>query len=285
MIVPELNSYYIKPMKKSFLKMHGLGNDFVVLDERAAPLGLTPQKIRAICDRRRGIGCDQLVTIAIPQAADTDAFIRFFNGDGSEAGACGNATRCIALLLSKEFRKQEIALQTSSNILKCIVTGDAITVDMGKPELEWHKIPLSIEQDTLSLTYSEGELSNPVAVNVGNPHVVFFVPDVEVLPLEVLGPKIEHASLFPQRINVEIAQVPSKHQVRMRVWERGSGITAACGTGACAVAVAAIRRGLTERKVEVILDGGPLTIEWRESDGHVLMTGGATLVYKGEIEI
>ncbi len=278
-------SGYNSSMVKTFIKMHGLGNDFVIFDGRAEPLHISPDRIRSLGDRHRGIGFDQMVIIDPPRSADTDVFIRLFNADGSETSACGNATRCIAKLLAAETGKNTLVLETKAGKLHSSLNNGLVTVDIGEPRLDWQAIPLSHEVDTLSLPLTLHELTAPVAVNVGNPHAVFFLPDTATISLETLGPLIEHHPLFPERVNVEIAEVLSPTKIRMRVWERGTGITQACGTGACATAVAAIRRGLTERGVSILLDGGTLHIEWRESDGHVLMTGDATEVYRGEITL
>ena len=275
-------------MKNKFIKMHGLGNDFVIFDGRSAPLEVPREKIAAIGNRRRGIGFDQMVIIDPPKAAGTDAFMRIYNADGSEVSACGNATRCIAKLLATELDKPEVCLQTRAATLEAVLKKNSkVSVDMGAVYLEWKEIPLSHEEDTLSLSVSEGVLKHPVAVNVGNPHAVFFLQhnDIENVPLERLGPKVENHALFPEKVNVEIAHVINRAKIRMRVWERGVGITEACGTGACAVAVAGVRRGLTQRKVTVVLDGGDLEIEWRESDNHVIMTGPVSEVYRGEVEL
>jgi diaminopimelate epimerase len=242
-------------MAKMFIKMHGLGNDFVIFDGRQSRVDVSPERIRELADRQRGIGFDQMVIIDPPKSLNTDVFLRIFNADGSEVGACGNASRCIGLLLINELKKPEVILETKADKLRATkADGIKITVDMG-------------------------------AVNVGNPHAVFFVDDVTTVPLETVGPKVEHHSLFPERTNVEVAQVLAPDKIRMRVWERGAGITQACGTGACAVAIAGVRRGLTNRKATVVLDGGTLEIEWRESDNHVLMTGDAVEVYRGTVEI
>ncbi len=272
-------------MTKTFIKMHGLGNDFAIFDGRPEKLHLTPEKIRALADRRTGIGFDQMVIIDPALTPETDAFLRIYNADGGEISACGNATRCIAKLLIAELKKPEVILQTKAAKLKARMAGDRVIVDMDKVHLEWREIPLSRKEKTTFLPIFEEGFSEPVAVNVGNPHAVFFVEDVANVPLETFGPKIERHILFPERTNVEVAQVLSPSKIRMRVWERGVGITQACGTGACAVAVAGVRRGLTERKVTIILDGGTLEIEWRESDGHVLMTGDAVEVYRGEAAV
>ena len=232
-----------------------------------------------------GIGFDQMIIIDSAKTQETDAFMRIYNSDGSEVGACGNATRCVVKLLIRELKKPSVVLETKSTVLKAEMIENNVSVDMGKANLEWKEIPLSCEESTLSLPISTEGLKNPVAVNIGNPHAVFFVKDAENVDLEALGPEIENHSLFSEQTNVEVVEVLSPSKIRMRVWERGVGITQACGTGACAAVVAGVRRGLTERRVTVILDGGALDIEWRESDGHVLMTGDATEVYRGEIEV
>ena len=264
-----------------FLKMQALGNDFVVLDERKTPLNLNPELIKRMANRRFGIGCDQLIVIEASSKAD--AFMRIYNPDGSESGACGNATRCIADIILKETGKHSIVLETIAGLLECVRIDDkTITVDMGEARLGWEQIPLAHERDTLHLKIAAGPFSDPVAVNMGNPHAVFFVSEVEKQKIENFGPQLETHPLFPERANIEFVEVLDRSKVRMRVWERGAGITLACGSGACATGVAAIRRGLTDRKVTVIMDGGPLGIEWREADGHVLMTGGYEYVFSGQ---
>ena len=265
--------------------MHGLGNDFAIFDGRLQKLEVTTGKIRALADRRTGIGFDQMVIIGPAKSSDADVFLSIYNADGSEVGACGNASRCIAKLLINELKKSAVVLETRAGKLKAKMAGGKVTVDMGKANLKWQEIPLSHEEHVNFLPINVGELKQPSAVNVGNPHAVFFVREVGKIPLETLGPQIEHHPLFPERANVEIAEVISPSKVRVRVWERGVGITQACGTGACAVAVAGVRRGLTGRQVTVVLDGGELDIEWRESDNHVLMTSDAAEVYRGEIDL
>ena len=276
-----------------FTKMHGLGNDFVILDGRQTSLALSAGQISKIADRRRGVGCDQLIVIEKQQDRKAFAFIRFYNSDGSESGACGNGTRCVADLLLKEAGTDEVVLETTPGLLVCKrAENGLVQVNMGAPRLNADDIPLAQECDTLHLPL-EGD---PVAVNMGNPHCVFFIaasdaqarygvlddwPDNTV---KEWGSKIEHDPLFPERTNVEFVHVIDETRLRMRVWERGAGITQACGTGACASAVAAIRRGLTGRKVTVTLDGGDLTIEWPE-DGDVLMTGPVAYVFDGSLAL
>jgi diaminopimelate epimerase len=268
-----------------FTKMQGLGNDFVVLDarRRAIPLGLADR--RRIADRHFGIGCDQLIVLEPPQSAGADVFMRIYNPDGSEAGACGNATRCVSGRLMAESGAERITVETISGLLPARRReAGRITVDMGPPRLAWREIPVNVDCDTLHLPLSLGPLSDPVGVNMGNPHAVFFVDDVDAIALEEIGPKLEHAALFPDRANIEIVQVLSPDRLRMRVWERGAGITLACGSGTCATVVAAARRGLTGRRAEVVLDGGVLEIEWLEN-GHVLMTGLWAESFTGEIAL
>ncbi len=277
---------YITAMKNKFVKMHGLGNDFAIFDGRSAALSILPESIIKMGDRRTGIGFDQMVIIDPPRSPGTDAYLRIYNNDGTEVGACGNATRCIGKLLIDETKKQKVTLETKTAKLEAVMMGDAVSVDMGNVNLEWQQIPLKREEDTLSVPVEEGLLDRAVAVNVGNPHAVFFMQkNVDDFPLEKMGPRVEEDPIFPEKTNVEIANVLSRSKIRMRVWERGAGITRACGTGACAVAVAGVRKGLTDRKVTVVLDGGNLDIEWRESDNHVIMTGAVAEVYRGEVEL
>lgn len=279
--LPPYNPRMIPAGPLPFVKMHGLGNDFVVLDARAHPVPLDNAAIRLLGDRRRGIGFDQMITIERSDKAD--AFMRIHNSDGGEVESCGNAARCIAALLMRETGRAAVSIDTVGGWLQASSgSSDRVTVDMGEPRLDWQAIPLAREMDTVALDYRHGGFERPGAVNVGNPHVVFFVGDAEAVALAEIGPQIEHDPLFPQRINVEFAQVIDRRRIRMRVWERGAGITRACGTGACATLVAAARRGLAERKAEILLDGGPLVIEWTD-DNRITMTGPATEAFRGEI--
>ncbi|HSE75876.1 MAG TPA: diaminopimelate epimerase, partial [Dongiaceae bacterium] len=261
-----------------FLKMHGLGNDFVVIDLRDRPVALTLPQRRWIADRRRGIGCDQLILLEPPRQRVADVFMRIHNPDGGEAGACGNATRCIAAKVMAEKATRHVIVETVSGLLDAeAAEGGRIAVDMGPVLLDWREIPVSEACDTLHLPVSLGPLADPVGVNVGNPHAVFFVPDAEKVDLASLGPVLERHRLFPERANIEVAHVVSPRldsggRIRMRVWERAAGITQACGSGACATLVAAARRKLTGRSATVVLDGGELLIEWLP-DNHVRMTG------------
>lgn len=258
--------------------MHGLGNDFVVLDGRDGGLPLIDAPLAAaLANRHTGIGCDQLVVLAPSEAADFS--MRFYNADGSESGACGNATRAIGLLHGRPAR-----IETVGGILSTTPTDAGISVDMGKPRLDWDAIPLAYAMDTLTMPVGWEDLTAPTAVNVGNPHVIFFVPDSDAVDLARIGPMIEHDPLFPERVNVNVATIESRGAIRLRVWERGSGITLACGTGACATAIGAMRRGLVDRQVRVTLPGGSLVIGWGE-DGRITMTGPATEAFRGSFDL
>jgi len=265
-----------------FRKMHGLGNDFVVLDSRARSLDLSAGAVRAIADRHTGVGFDEMLILEKPRNGG-DGFMAVRNADGSVSASCGNGARCVARLLMDETGKTRIVLETAAGPVIATRDGDLIAVDMGPARLAWNEIPLAEKRDTLHLGIGEGPLSDPVGVSMGNPHGVFFVPDVSKIDLAALGPKLERHALFPERANIEIVQVLDRTHVRMRVWERGAGITLACGTGACAVGVAAARRGLTERAITVTLDGGDLRIAWRD-DGHVVMTGPTAESFAGTLD-
>ncbi len=272
-----------------FRKMHGLSNDFVVLDARAAALPLSLASRRRIADRRLGVGCDQLIVLEPPSDAGADLFMRIYNPDGSEAGACGNATRCVASLAMAERGVDDVVVQTIAGLLEAERTGSApdgtpvIGVDMGPARLDWREIPLATACDTLHLPLALGPLSDPVGCSMGNPHATFFVTGVETLPIAELGPTLEHDPLFPERANIGFAEIVGPDRIRLRMWERSAGITMACGSGACATVVASARRGLTGRTAEVILDGGSLVIEWLP-DGHVLMTGGVAHAFSGTLD-
>ena len=269
----------------NFIKMHGLGNDFVVLDARLTPLALDDARVRAIADRRTGIGCDQLLVLEKARDAAADAFLAIRNANGETVSACGNGTRCAAALLMEESGRDRVTIETLAGMLLAEISSDGlVTVDMGLAREDWRDIPLSKACDTLHIDIKDGPLYDPVGVNVGNPHAVFFVDDVETIPMATLGPRIEHHPLFPERTNVEAVQVMSRDRLRMRVWERGVGITQACGSGACAALVAAARRGLTGRAAEIELDGGTLRIVWRD-DGHVLMTGPVAVSFRGVFDL
>lgn len=267
-----------------FRKMHGLGNDFVVVDGRAEDPALTEAEYRAIGDRRRGVGYDQLLTL-LPARHGGDVFMQIQNPDGSEAGACGNGTRCAAALVMDELGREDLALETIAGTLHCKRAPDGlVTVDMGPARLDWQEIPLARAVDTSAVIFEGFEQLGPaVAVGMGNPHIVFFVDDAEAVDVAGLGPRIEHHALLPDRGNIEFVSQLGPDHLRMRVWERSAGITQACGSGACAVAVAAARCGLTGRAVTVTLDGGDLRIFWRE-DGHVEMTGPVATSFTGVID-
>jgi diaminopimelate epimerase len=266
-----------------YFKMNGCGNDFVILDARArGALLLSDTQARAIADRKSGVGCDQV--IALERSMRGDVYMRIWNADGGESDACGNAARCVAWLLMEEGGAASRRIETPAGMLYAERAGDAvISVDMGSPLLRWEEIPLARAMATDRMEYEVNGLPAPGAVNMGNPHVVFFVNDVGAVPIDTLGPRIEHDPLFPRRVNVGFAEVRSPQQMRLRVWERGAGLTKACGTGACAAVVAAHRQGRTGRAVEVLVDGGSLQIEWREGDDRVLMTGPVELEGTGDL--
>jgi diaminopimelate epimerase len=268
---------------RAFIKMHGLGNDFVVVDAREEPFVLNQARARAIADRRRGVGCDQLLIIEPPANGKADVFLRILNADGGEVAACGNGTRCVAALVMAETGANRCTVETDAGLLAAEQAGQGlVAVDMGPAKTDWRDIPLAEERDTLHLGIALGPLADPVGVNLGNPHAVFFVADAEAIELDQLGPELEHHALFPERANIGVAQVAGPDRLRLRVWERGVGLTKACGSGACAAAVAARRRGLAGRRVQVALDGGPLELQWRD-DGHVVMTGPVATAFKGTL--
>ena len=272
-----------------FRKMNGLGNDFVVLDIRARLINLTDASARAIADRKSGIGCDQLITIE-PARNGGDTFMGIRNQDGGIVEACGNAARCVGQLLLDETGKDSVTIETlGGDTVASRGPDGAITVDMGEPRLKWNEIPLSEEfRDTRAIELEIGPLGNPImhspaVVNVGNPHAIFFVKDVQAIDLARSGPMLEHHPLFPERANISVAQVIDPKHIRLRTWERGAGLTLACGTAACATAVASVRKRLTERNVTITLPGGDLNIEWRESDNHIYMTGPVAFEFEGDL--
>jgi diaminopimelate epimerase len=260
-----------------FLKMNGLGNDFVVVEARDGVFAPTPEQVRAIADRADGVGCDQRIAIEPSRTA------------GAEVGACGNAARCVGWLLMEAKGSPQARFETRAGLLSATRAGErAVTVDMGPPRLDWRDIPLAEEMDTRGIELQVGPIDAPLlhtpgCVNMGNPHVVFFVDDAETAPVQSMGPIIEHHPLFPEAANVGFAQVQERDRIRLRVWERGVGETKACGTGACAAMVAAHRRGKIDRRATMVLNGGELTIEWRESDDHVLMTGPVAVEFTGTL--
>jgi diaminopimelate epimerase len=268
----------------SFLKMHGLGNDFVVLDARGGPIGLGETGVRALSDRHTGIGCDQVIVLEPPRDPAAQVLMRIRNADGSEAETCGNATRCVAWLLGRETGDLRMRIETMAGLFEAEIMSDGqIAVDMGCARTEWWEIPLARAADTLRVDLTLGAMSSPVCTNLGNPHATFFVNNVEAVDLAELGPILEHHLLFPQRANIGVAAIRNRGDIRLRVWERGAGITRACGSAACAAVVAAHRRGLAERCAVVTLDGGSLDIRWRE-DGHVIMTGPVELSFEGTFD-
>lgn len=263
-----------------FRKMHGLGNDFIVLDARSTKPTFTHDQIVFLADRRTGIGCDQL--LVMESSTKADVFMRIYNHDGSEASACGNGTRCIASLIMAEKNKNMVTVATRAGILDCHRKAEHIAIDLGSPSFNWREIPLAEERDTLHLGLQMGALVDPVALSVGNPHAVFFVDDAESVDLARLGPKIENYFLFPDRVNVSVAQVLSSKNLRLRVWERGAGITRACGTAAVAALAAAHQRGYTDRRASVDMDGGRLEVEWNDK-GNLILAGPVETSFKGEV--
>jgi diaminopimelate epimerase len=267
-----------------FRKMHGLGNDFVVLDCRRGDLVVSAGLARSIADRRTGIGCDQLILLEPPRDPGAQLAMRILNADGSEAEACGNASRCVASLLADETGNARVRIETVAGLLDAeVLSGGRVAVDMGPARTGWDEIPLAREMDTLRVDLALGALAEPVCTNIGNPHATFFVADAEAVDLAVLGPELEYHRLFPERANIGVATVRDRAHIRLRVWERGAGLTRACGTGACAALVAAHRRALTGRQAIVALDGGDLDIVWRD-DGHVMMTGPAAIAFEGHFD-
>ncbi len=274
--------------RQPFLKMHGAGNDFVVLDLRHTSLRVDAAMARALADRRKGVGCDQV--ISLEPSEQGDVFMRIHNPDGSEAQACGNGTRCIASLLFEEGTAGEAVIETRAGLLPSRrLDNGLVEVDMGPAYLDWRDIPLAAEMDSLRLELTfqtEGgpALSAPCAVGMGNPHAVFFVDDMDAVDIPRVGPVLENHELFPERANIGFVQVIGANRLRLRVWERGAGLTLACGSGACAALVAAHRRGKCGRRAQLNLDGGDLTIEWRETDGHVLMSGAVATAFSGYVD-
>ena len=270
--------------KVPFYKMHGLGNDFVVLDFRRGSIPLGTAAVRRLADRRTGIGCDQVILLKPPRHPAAQVLMGIRNADGSAAQACGNATRCVATLLHRETGDTRMRIETIARLLDAEVLPDGyVAVDMGPARTGWREIPLARPMDTERVELALGPLAAPVCTNIGNPHATFFVADVEAIDLAALGPILEHDPLFPERANIGVATVGERGDIRLRVWERGAGITRACGSGACAALVAAHRRGLAGRRAPVELDGGTLDIAWRE-DGHVIMTGPTALSFEGAFD-
>ena len=271
-----------------FVKMNGLGNEIVVVDMRARPQPITAAEAR---EAAAAAPYDQLMAIYPPRTAETDAFVRIFNNDGSEAGACGNGMRCVADILFKESRKTVLTVETRAGVLNCWQGETALTstVDMGPPRFKWNEIPLAEEfYDTRTIELQIGPIDRPIlhspsVANMGNPHAVFWVDDVNAYDLGKIGPMLENHPIFPERANISLAKVISRTHLTVRTWERGAGLTQACGSAACAVVVCGVRTGRTERKVTVTLPGGDLAIEWREDD-HVLMTGPIAYEFEGRFD-
>ncbi len=272
-----------------FTKMNGLGNDFVVVDARARSLDLNPEQIRAVSDRENGVGCDQFITLE--PSATADIFMRIHNADGGEVEACGNAARCVAEFLFGETGRDSVTLGTTAGTLFCEKGGAGlVTVDMGTPKFGWRDIPLAEEfADTRAIELQIGPIDDPIlhtpsVVNVGNPHAIFWVEDIDAYDLAGAGSLLENHPIFADRANISLAQVEARDAIRLKTWERGVGLTRACGTAACAATVCAVRKDLADRKVAVTLPGGVLHMEWRESDGHILMTGPSEIEYDGVVE-
>jgi diaminopimelate epimerase len=273
---------------RDFVKMNGLGNEIVIVDLRRAPGEIAAAEARAAA---RQEPYDQLIALypARGKDASINAALRIYNNDGSEAGACGNGMRCVAALLSREAGGAAMKFETPAGVISCWRAADGLfTVDMGAPRLRWDEIPLAREfADTRAIDFTVPVvpvLHSPSAVSMGNPHAIFWVADPAAFDLAAIGPKLEHDPLFPERANITLAATPSRDRIVIRTWERGAGLTQACGTAACAAAVAAARLGRTGRKVRVTLPGGELAIEWREADDHVLMTGPVEYEHKGRFD-
>lgn len=273
-------------MQLAFKKMHGTGNDFVVMDARAQPLELSPEQARFIADRRLGVGCDTVVVLRHSEHADIA--VQFFNADGSISGTCGNASRCIGHILSTETGREKVRIETAGGIVEALRTGELeVEVDMGSPKIEWQEIPLSESRNTLHLGLQDGMLMNPVAVNMGNPHAIFFVGDLQFVRMAESGPKLEHHPIFPQRANISAVQVLAPDHLKMQVWERGVGETLACGSAACAAVVAGVRREVCGRRARVDLPGGTLEIRFEqgEGNGRVHMRGPVAYVFEGTLSL
>jgi diaminopimelate epimerase len=262
-------------MVRTFHKMHGLGNDFAIFDAREEPLAMSEPLARALADRHAGIGCDQLIVLEPSDKADVR--MRIWNHDGGEVESCGNAFRCVIALTGAK------SIETDGGLVSGAADGKEIEVTISEPRFGWDEVPLAYPMDTAALPMAWGELEKPMALSVGNPHLVFFVDDAEAIPLEGLGPLIEHDPAFPDRINVNVAEVGSSG-IRLRTWERGAGLTLACGTGACATGAAAIASKRAQSPVQVTMPGGSLTIAWEPGE-PIRMRGGATYVFKGEIDV
>ena len=268
-------------MRKPFIKMHGLGNDFVILDSRKNSFVLNKESLKLISNRRLGIGCDQIIEMT--ESKKADIYMKIYNSDGSEAEACGNATRCVAGLLFASEPKKEVLIETIAGLVKAESEENGlIKVDMGEPKFFWKDIPLI--KDLKIINFDDFSLKNGLAINIGNPHIVFFVDDLKSIDIEKIGPIIENDSLFPEKVNLEICEVINKNKIKIKVWERGAGVTLACGSGACASLIASHKLGLTEHEAEVVLSGGSLNIKWNiATDNHIIMSGPIAVSFLGDL--
>lgn len=272
-----------------FAKMNGLGNEIAVLDARERPITLNASAVEALATVGKGIGFDQLMVLLPPKNPLADVYTEIWNSDGSKVAACGNGSRCVAWYVMREMNCENLVMETEAGLLGASIVGpNMISIDMGEPILDWEHIPMSERMDTMRIELQVGPIDDPIlhgpgVVSMGNPHCVFFVQDADLAPVEAVGPMIEYHPLFPERTNVGFAEIVARDHIRLRVWERGAGLTKACGTGACAALVAAVRRRLCDRVAKVQVDGGMLQIEWRESDNHVIMTGAVALEAEGNI--
>ena len=271
-------------MTINFIKMHGLKNDFIIIDGREKKVYLQKNLIKKIANRKNGLGCDQIIILEKPKNKKTVAFIKIFNADGSETNACGNASRCIAFLLMKELNTKKTIIQSKAGLLNAsLKKNNQVSVDIGKAYFKWNQIPLKRKMKDKELNFKINNLNNAFTINVGNPHIIFFIKDVKKINLKKIGPKIEKHSLFPERINVNFAEILSNKKIFLRVWERGVGITKSCGTGASATTVAAIKKKLINGRICYIhMEGGKLKIEYKKN-GHIVMTGPVKTITKGNL--
>ena len=268
----------------NYTKMHGLKNDFIIIDGREREISLNKNKIKQISDRKRGLGCDQVVILEKPKKK-ASVFVKFYNSDGSKTKACGNAARCVAFMLMREYKRKKIIIQTEASLLNAyLVNNKNVSVDIGKAYFKWNQIPLKKKIDISEIDFKVNSHIKPVLVNVGNPHIIFFVKNLKKINLKKIGPKIERNSLFPERINVNFAKILNNNKIKLRVWERGSGITKACGTGASATTVAAIKNKLINKRMcHIYMEGGKLKIEYKKN-GLIVMTGPIKIVKKGVLD-
>lgn len=269
-------------MNIPFYKMHGIGNDFVIIDNSVNNIELNERRIKTLCDRRYGIGCDQLIVLSKPKDSNSDVYVQFFNEGGDEAGACGNGSRCVAGWLHHKYQRKEFVLQTKVGLLPVeVIDEHTMKVNMGKPRVKWQEVPLAHDVDTLALPLAGA----PSAVSMGNPHVTFFVEDLSTVDPVFSGKILEKDPLFSEGANIGFVQMLDRQSMRVRVWERGAGLTLACGSGACASVVNAVRRGFADRYCEVKMDGGNLIIEWDEETDNVLMTGAIHFSFTGQFQL